>query len=789
MITIIGGGLSGLSTAYFLHRAGKDVTVLEWSRGLGGRSTTRNIGYRTMDAGAQRIDLSPHGSNPKETAARALLKSVLEERGALPHLKPFTGPILRFDGRSLGTAKPVEMADWSFLDGGMKTIADSLAVGIPVRTHTRISDIIPEGKTAKLRNQRGETMPTDTIVVAIPALYALALLLPHVEKYKKLKKITDMLNEVQYEPMIGAAFGTTKLDFKQEFSALFSDDVTAPVFWLSQEAKRRGLGIRPNENAFVLQLGAEISRDYVLKTDRETFAAIERVFEEVLDIALPDITYGEIQRWPAAFLESSPFDGETLKPVDVGVPLYLAGDYVVGQSSIASAFWSGKLVADKILGEDASKYIGAPAREQAKPEESIWGATVPPARLPHKPKKRIPKSPESLLKKKKKKKNKGRKSRAWDARGGRNAGPGRGRGPGRPGGWAPRPGGRPGGQRPYGRPQGGPGGQRSYAGGGGGRGPSGPSRGGYDNRGGGGGYQQRGGYDNRGGGGGYQPRSGGGGYDRGPGGGGGGYRGGGDRSGGGGDRSGGGGERSGGGGGYQPSGGYREREEQQPRDNNYSRQPASGYVPGGYRPRNEGGGGGGRGYDQNRGGGGGGYTQNRGGGGGGYQPRSGGGGGYDRGQGGGGGYDRGQGGGGGYDRGQGGGGGYSQNRGGGGGDRGGGGGGYDQNRGGGGYDQNRGGGGYDQNRGGGGGRDQGGDQRRPVRGSIVYSTGRRPDSGGGQGSDRPIPRPQNGPPPSRQSDNYGQRSLSQEEEERRNLARRKSRGSGDQGGGQGGEQQ
>ncbi|HZK76669.1 MAG TPA: FAD/NAD(P)-binding protein, partial [Candidatus Kapabacteria bacterium] len=43
MITIIGGGFSGLSAAYFLHRAGKDVTLLEWSRGLGGRASTRNV--------------------------------------------------------------------------------------------------------------------------------------------------------------------------------------------------------------------------------------------------------------------------------------------------------------------------------------------------------------------------------------------------------------------------------------------------------------------------------------------------------------------------------------------------------------------------------------------------------------------------------------------------------------------------------------------------------------------------------------------------------------------------
>ena len=89
MITIIGGGFAGLSAAYFLHRAGKDVTVLEWSRGLGGRAATRNVGYRTVDSGAQRLDLSPLSVNQLETDARALLREVAAERGALPYMLPY----------------------------------------------------------------------------------------------------------------------------------------------------------------------------------------------------------------------------------------------------------------------------------------------------------------------------------------------------------------------------------------------------------------------------------------------------------------------------------------------------------------------------------------------------------------------------------------------------------------------------------------------------------------------------------------------------------------------------
>ncbi len=531
MITVIGGGFAGLSAAYFLHRAGKDVTVLEWSRGLGGRASTRNVGYRTMDSGTQRLDLSPLSVNQLETDARALLRAVCEERGVLEHLLPFPGPVYRFDGRSIASAQQVEVPNWNYLDGGFKVLADALVKDIPVRTHTRISDLVFEDKGYTLRNQRGEAMPSDGVVIAMPAPYVLALLLPHADKNKKVKRICDLLNEVNYEPMIGAMFGTTKIKFKDHFSALFTDDVTAPVFWLSQEGERRKLGQRKNEMAFVLQLGADISREYVLKSDKETFAAIERVFEDVLDVALPDVVYGEIQRWPAAFLSSSPFTVDTIKQDEFKSPLYLAGDFVAGQSSIASAFWSGKAIADKIIGADTFQFIAAPVREQARLEEEAWGATVPPARKARKPRQKpqrkgnskrfdaakgkrvmIPKGERKPFKRGGKPQE--RKFIGEAGPGGiRRREPGSGpapRGPRQGGQSGQRQGGYRGGPPQRGRqaaggwqPQGGPGQGRPPRQGGYGR----PAGGGYDRPAGGGGY-------GRPAGGGYAPRPSGGSYER-----------------------------------------------------------------------------------------------------------------------------------------------------------------------------------------------------------------------------------------------------------------------------------
>src|SRR5579883_837701 len=452
-------------------------------------------------------------------------------------------------------------------------------------------------------------MQSDGLVIALPAPYALALLLPHAETNKKVKKITDLFNDVNYEPMIGAMFGTTKIDFKEHFSALFTDDVTAPIFWLSQENIRRPLGIRKNEMAFVLQLGAEISHEYVLKTDRETFIAIERVFEEVLDVALPDITYGEIQRWPAAFLASSPFTVDTIKASDFKVPLYLAGDYVAGQSSMASAFWSGKQIADRILGEDTFKYIAEPKRDQARLAEEAWKPAEPTPRAPRK-------SPPKPQRKHAKKKFDAEKGKRITVQGGPRrektggfkkksfGGPPRG---GRPQGQ--------GGPRRSGPPQRG-GQQRQGAGGGGGwqRGgrpqgqggrPSGPRQGGGGGRpeggrqwGQGGGYQGQGrGYQGQGGG--YQGQGQGGGYR-----GGGRPQGGSRPQGGGGGRQWGQGGGQGGGYGGQGQGGYGGR----PQRPGGGGRPQGGPRPqggGGYQPRQP------RDYNSPQGGQGGGGGQRR----------------------------------------------------------------------------------------------------------------------------------------------------------------------------------
>lgn len=161
-VAVIGAGISGLRCAQVLAQAGVAVTVLDKSRGVGGRMATRRLSG--VDAQGKPWQLSIDHGVP------GLRGDEVWPAGLAEALHPW--PAVQADGRAdlrLAVAVP-----------NMPALCQSLAEGLEVQLNTQVSGLH--------RDERGWTLSSavrplhrsfDAVVLAVPPPQAQALLSPH----------------------------------------------------------------------------------------------------------------------------------------------------------------------------------------------------------------------------------------------------------------------------------------------------------------------------------------------------------------------------------------------------------------------------------------------------------------------------------------------------------------------------------------------------------------------------------------------------------------------------------
>jgi predicted NAD/FAD-dependent oxidoreductase len=142
---VIGAGMCGLTVAAGLAQSGRPVTVLDKSRGLGGRLATRRAGAWRFDHGAQYI-------RPK----MADFAAFLDRLGAV---------------------------DWPEVPGaltgvpGMSALVKPLAEELDIRTGCRVAGLVRAGGLwLATAPDGGELARAERVVLAVPAPQAAALL-------------------------------------------------------------------------------------------------------------------------------------------------------------------------------------------------------------------------------------------------------------------------------------------------------------------------------------------------------------------------------------------------------------------------------------------------------------------------------------------------------------------------------------------------------------------------------------------------------------------------------------
>lgn len=227
---IVGAGLSGLSLATVLLEQGQEVTILDKSRGLGGRMATR----KTLAGGA--ID---HGAQ-YFSAKSAIFKDFLANMKKEGVVTKWTLAQRKYP-RFIGTS-------------GMKSIAQKMAEKMPVHTAQKVVRI--EGKTVLTQAEHRFTF--DELILTIPVPQALDLLVA--SQIPLTEEELQALTQIEYDPCLAVLAVLNKPTSIPTGGIMLTD---SPVAWLADNFQK-GISTEPT---LTLHASAAFSNAYLEATD------------------------------------------------------------------------------------------------------------------------------------------------------------------------------------------------------------------------------------------------------------------------------------------------------------------------------------------------------------------------------------------------------------------------------------------------------------------------------------------------------------------------------------------
>lgn len=331
-VAIVGAGMSGLVCAQQLQQAGYRVVVVEKSRGLGGRVTTRRLQDTCADRGLSY--LIPQGE---------LTTSFVELLHSQNIVTVWTDTIYEFSA-DLGV-KEIKTVPLYIAPKGMSQVARFLAKDLEIQLSRRVVSLSLEGDYWHLQFADGEAgVVAKAVVVAIPAPQALALLTPFVAS-----GVLDSLRSVEFSACISVIAGypaNTPLPPWQAVKFI-NDDTLA---WIGNDSSKRSqmrspacaLALSP---VFVFHSSAKFAQNCIDAED------LQPVGQQLLNKAaklFPELAKADwlqCDRWRYAF-PTTPLP-HTYLNADTSQPLICCGDWC-GGLNLESAMRSGLAAAEQI---------------------------------------------------------------------------------------------------------------------------------------------------------------------------------------------------------------------------------------------------------------------------------------------------------------------------------------------------------------------------------------------------------------------------------------------------------
>lgn len=274
-IAIIGAGLSGLSCAKKLCLAGFSPTVIEKSRGIGGRLSTRRIGNQfSFDHGAQYVSANGYDFN-------LYLNEAME--------KGVAGEWCRMHSNANANAKPKSKPKIVGLKG-MSNLVTPLAENLDLHFNSAVKSINPHnnGWEVETINKLGKTT-FDIVVITIPAPQARELLSTQLV-------ISSDLNKVQFSPCLAAMIA-----FEDKIS-IETNTFMSPnseLAWCARNSSKPNQQLLPD--CWIVHASAGWSEKNIDSSKDEIAKNLLKIFSNTFHIKLPKVQFLAGHKWRYAF--------------------------------------------------------------------------------------------------------------------------------------------------------------------------------------------------------------------------------------------------------------------------------------------------------------------------------------------------------------------------------------------------------------------------------------------------------------------------------------------------------
>jgi predicted NAD/FAD-dependent oxidoreductase len=336
-VVIVGAGVSGLACARALAGAGRPVVVLERARGVGGRCATRRIEGQAVDHGVAFL----HGRDPEFLAAlRAVPATAIPD---WPVAISGSGRPCQPEAFAPGEQR------LSFAEG-VSAFPKHLAAGLDVRLEAEVLGVEAAGAAVRVRTVRGEPLEAGTVVLALAAEQAGALLAGVPDAPPDLASARALLHLSRSQPCLSLLALYPAEAPPPAWQVCYPEDSRVLQLLSHDSSKRRP----PARLAMVYQAHPAWSRAHL-----EDAAWPEAVLAEAGRLLGPWAVRpatSHAHRWRHARNDrSAELAGPMLLSLPGGGRIGLCGDRFAPGGGVEAAWRSGRMLAGRILAGEGAR--------------------------------------------------------------------------------------------------------------------------------------------------------------------------------------------------------------------------------------------------------------------------------------------------------------------------------------------------------------------------------------------------------------------------------------------------